>query len=53
MANDTELVEHSIVPSPKGDRHSLSRLIYDGASEILGLWLTPDGDITNIVAGLK
>ena len=46
MANDAELGKDLITTSPTFDILSLSRLRYDTASEILGVWLAPDGNHT-------
>ena len=52
MVNDAELEEKNAT-FPTGDRISLSRLRCNVVSEMLGVWLAPNGDHTTIVAQFK
>ena len=53
MANDAYLGKSLIATSPIRDRLSLNRLRRDVASEMLGVWLAPNGNHAKIVAELK
>ena len=53
MENNAKLGKDLIVSSPTGDRLSLNRLRCDIVSEILGVWLAPDGNHIKILAGLE
>ena len=53
VANDTELGKDLIATSPTGDILSLNRLRCDAASEMLGVWLAPDGNHIQLWLNLK
>ena len=53
MANDAGLGINVITTFVKGDQIILNRLRCDAVSEMLGVWLEPNGNHTQIVAELK